>query len=178
MSQRPHEAPTLETERLVLRAHRTSDFEELAAMWADPAVVRFVGGKPSTREESWARLMRYAGHWALLGYGFWAMEERASGRFAGDVGIAEFQRAAMAPPLDPVPEAGWVIAAWAHGKGYATEAMRAVFAWADARGGVLAGATCIIDPDNEASLKVAAKCGFARQRRAEYGGRPIEVLRR
>jgi RimJ/RimL family protein N-acetyltransferase len=172
------QAPILETDRLLLRGHRASDFGDLAAMWADPAVVQYVGGKPSTSEESWARLLRYVGHWALLGYGFWALAERATGRFVGDVGIAEFQRAGMAPPLDPVPEVGWVLAAWAHGKGYATEAMRAILAWSDGRGGPLASTTCIINPDNAGSLRVAAKCGFAEVRRADYVGKPIVVLRR
>ena len=41
------EVPVIETERLLLRGHRLDDFEALAAMWADPAVVRFIGGKPS-----------------------------------------------------------------------------------------------------------------------------------
>src|SRR5438045_3039872 len=91
----------VETERLRLRPHRLEDFEELAAIWADPAVVRFIGGKPLNREESWARLLRYAGHWALMGFGFWAVEERDSGEYVGDVGLARFQRE-MQPPLPDV----------------------------------------------------------------------------
>ena len=39
-----------------------------AAMWADERVTRFIGGKPSTREDSWRRFMSFPGHWALLGY--------------------------------------------------------------------------------------------------------------
>ncbi len=55
-------APTLITERLRLDAHTLDDFDSLAALWADPLVVRYIGGTPRDREDSW-RLMRYVGHW-------------------------------------------------------------------------------------------------------------------
>ncbi|TIU86288.1 MAG: GNAT family N-acetyltransferase, partial [Mesorhizobium sp.] len=45
--------PILETARTILRPHRLGDFETYAAMWAEPAITRFIGGKPRTREESW-----------------------------------------------------------------------------------------------------------------------------
>ena len=93
--------PVLETERLRLRGHTLADFEPLAAMWADPAVVRFISGKPASREESWARLARYLGHWALLGYGFWAIEEKARGallaRLASPTSSARSSRRSMRP---------------------------------------------------------------------------------
>ena len=125
-----HAAPNIETDRLRLRAHRIADFPDLSAMWADPVVVRHIAGRPSTPEESWSRLLRYAGLWPLLGFGYWAVEERATGRFVGDVGLADFHRD-MTPPLGDAPEAGWALAPWSHRKGYATEAMRAVLAWSD-----------------------------------------------
>ena len=162
--------PILETERLTLRAHRVDDFAEMAAMWADPIVVLHIGNKPSTGEQSWARLLRYAGHWALLGYGFWAVEERASGRLAGEIGLADFKR--EIEPAIADPECGWVLSPWCHGRGYATEALRAVLAWADAR---FPATACIIDPDNQASRNVAAKCGFVEQGRSTYQG--DEVVR-
>lgn len=155
--------PILETDRLILRAHRVADFADLAAIWADPVVVRHIGGKPSTGEQSWARLLRYAGHWALLDYGFWAIEERASGRLAGEIGAADFQRA-IAPPIAE-PECGWVLASWAHGRGYATEALRAALGWLDARFAALA---CIIDVGNAASHAVATKAGFVAQGTTTY----------
>ena len=60
-------APTLETPRLALRAHRRDDFAACAAMWADPEVVRHIGGRTFSAEESWSRLLRYGGLWTLLG---------------------------------------------------------------------------------------------------------------
>ena len=66
------QAPVLRTERLELRAHRREDFEALAALWADPEVTRFIGGKPASAQDSWFRLMRYMGMWPLLFCGEWA----------------------------------------------------------------------------------------------------------
>ena len=62
------DAPAIETARLSLRAHALADFAESAAMWADPEVTRHIGGKPFSEEQSWHRLLRYVGHWALLGF--------------------------------------------------------------------------------------------------------------
>jgi RimJ/RimL family protein N-acetyltransferase len=168
-------APTLETDRLRLRAHRTTDFEALSKMWADPMVVRHIGGRPSTAEETWARLLRYAGLWSLLGFGYWAVEDRDTARFVGDVGLADFHRD-MTPPLGDAPESGWVLASWAHGKGYATEALRAVLAWADRE--LTRQTTCIIDPENTASVRVATKCGYVELARGQLHGKPVIVLRR
>src|SRR5579875_2663294 len=85
-------APVLETERLRLHGHRLADFADSAALWTDPLVTRFIGGRPSTPDEVWSRLSRYIGHWTALGFGYWAVRERASGRFAGEVGLADFRR--------------------------------------------------------------------------------------
>ena len=113
--------PVIETERLILRAHRLEDFPALAAMWGDSAVSRFVGGKPATREECWARLLRYAGHWQLLGYGFWAVQWKNGAGLIGDVGFANWERE-ISPSLDGLPEGGWVFATEVHGRGIATSA--------------------------------------------------------
>src|ERR1700736_1329189 len=111
-------APTIETARLLLRAHRPADFAARVAMWTDPVVTRFIGGKPSTEQQTWARLLNYAGHWALLGFGYWAIEEKASGAFIGELGFADFKRE-IDPAMRDVPELGWTLASAAHGRGYA-----------------------------------------------------------
>ena len=73
--------PELTTARLRLRLFRQSDFEEYAAMLADPVVAQFLGGGPLTRSDAWRQLAMFIGHWVLRGYGLWAVEERAIGRF-------------------------------------------------------------------------------------------------
>jgi len=95
-------APTLVTERLRLDAHTLDDFESLAALWADPLVVRYIGGTPRDREDSWGRLMRYVGHWALLGYGYWAVRDKQSGEYLGSIGFSNFLRD-ITPALDAPP---------------------------------------------------------------------------
>src|SRR5579872_7110534 len=82
--------PILETDRLKLRGHRLEDFEACAAVWADPAVVRYISGKPSTRTQSWLRMLAYGGHWQHVPFGYWAVEEKKTGRYIGDVGFADF----------------------------------------------------------------------------------------
>src|SRR5271166_545914 len=171
----PHvEVPILETPRLKLRGHRLDDFVHSAAMWADPAVTRHVGGQPLTEEEAWTKFLRYAGHWALLGFGYWVVEEKATGNFAGEIGFADYKRD-LQPSLKDVPEIGWVLAAHAHGKGYATEAVRAAIAWGDAHFGPVRTA-CIIHPENLASIRVAEKCGYRELQRTTYKGNPTKMF--
>ena len=166
--------PELETDRLRLRAHRIEDFGELAAVWSDPIVVRHFGGHPLTREDAWARLLRYAGHWALLGFGFWAIEERDSGSYVGDIGFARFQRE-IEPPLPDVPEIGWVLASRVHGKGYATEAAMAVLAHGLETVG-LERIIAVVMPANVASCRVVEKAGMKFEGTATYYG--IQNLRK
>jgi RimJ/RimL family protein N-acetyltransferase len=171
---RADDAPVIETERLVLRRHRLADFDACAAMWAEPEVTRHIGGRPFSEEETWARLLRYAGHWTLLGFGYWAIEER--GRFIGELGFADFKRD-LDPPLDGKPELGWALVASAHGRGYATEAVGAALAWGDAHFGATR-TVCLIRPDNLRSIRVAGKCGYRELRRAILKGTPTIVFAR
>jgi RimJ/RimL family protein N-acetyltransferase len=168
------EVPILETERLKLRGHRLDDFIHCAAMWADPKVTRHIGGKPLTEEESWTRLLRYVGHWSLLGFGYWVAEEKTTGNFVGEIGFADYKRD-LEPALKGVPEIGWVLASQTHGRGYATEAVRAVVAWGDAHFGS-ARTACIIAPENLASIRVAVKCGYREFQLTTYKGQPTMMF--
>ena len=163
--------PVLETERLRLRAHRADDYDAYVAMWAEPTVIRHIGdGKPLPAEQAWRRLLHNAGLWVVLGYGYWAVEEKDSGRFVGDVGFADFRRE-IQPSMNGMLEFGWILAAHAHGKGYASEAVAAASAWAQAH---LPGMreVCIIAPDNLGSIRVAEKAGFQLSQQTTYHGSP------
>jgi RimJ/RimL family protein N-acetyltransferase len=166
----------IDTDRLIMRPHVRADFDESYAMWSDPEVIRYIGGQPFTREEVWARLLRYVGHWTLLGFGYWVVREKQSGVFVGEVGFADFQRQ-MEPSLDGTPEAGWALSPAAHGRGYATEAVRAALRWADAQWPG-ADTACMIAPDNEPSLRVARKCGYVEWVHSSYKGKPTIQFRR
>ena len=145
-------------------------------MWALPEVVRYIGGKPFTGEEVWARLLRYAGHWQWMGFGFWALEEKSTGAFAGELGFAEFKRE-LQPSIEGTPEVGWVLAPHAHGKGYATEALQAAIAWGDERFGQTR-TVCLIHPENLPSLRVAEKCGYRECHLTTYQEQPAIILER
>jgi RimJ/RimL family protein N-acetyltransferase len=168
--------PELTTDRLLLRAHTAADFTDSAAMWADPIVTRHIGGRPFTREESWHRMLRNPGIWAWLGYGFWVVTERATGRFVGEVGFADFKRD-MQPSIEGSPEAGWVLAPWAHGRGYATEAVRAVHAWLDEHPAV-ERSVCIIDTDHAASIRMAHRLGYVKLCDSTYKDVAIALFER
>ena len=169
-------APELMTDRLTLRAHTLADFEDSCAMWADEGVTRYIGGRPATREECWSRLLRYAGLWALLGYGYWVVRETATGHFVGEVGFANFARE-LDPPFGDTPEIGWALSPTAHGQGYATEAVRAVTTWGDHRFGH-ARTVCMISPENTPSIRVAEKCGYREYARTSFKGAPTVLFER
>jgi RimJ/RimL family protein N-acetyltransferase len=168
--------PVIETERLRLRGHRLDDFGDVAAMWADASVTKQLRDQPFTREESWTRLLRYVGHWALLGFGYWVVEDKQTGQFLGEVGFADYERD-LKPSLKGIPEIGWVLSTQAHGRGYATEAVHAVVAWGDIHFGANKTA-CIIDPENTASIRVAEKCGYREFQRTTYHGQPTILFTR
>lgn len=135
----------------------------------------YMGGKPLTPEECWTRFLRYAGHWAVLGFGYWVVEEKQTGDFVGEVGLGNFKRD-LQPSLGGMPELGWVLTPAQQGKGYATEAAQAVLRWG--RQHFAANEfSCIIHPEHRASINVARKCGFTTECYADYKGRPTMILK-
>jgi RimJ/RimL family protein N-acetyltransferase len=164
------------TERLLLRAHRPADLDACAGMWNDPAVYRHISGKGASRFETWGKMLRYAGLWTLLGYGYWAVEERATGDYVGDLGFADFKRD-IEPGFSGLPEIGWVFAPATHGRGYATEAARAAVEWADAHI-VAPRSFCLVAPGNQRSIRVAEKVGYLPAESIIFGDAPTLVFTR
>jgi RimJ/RimL family protein N-acetyltransferase len=175
MTDRPMIAPRIETERLILREFRREDFDAFCAMMTDPEVTRHLGGTLD-RAAAWEKFVRSPGFWVLLGYGLWIVEEKESGRIAGNVGFGHFCRA-IDPPLPDIPEGAWVLDKWAHGKGFASEALAAVLDWGDANL-PNRGYCCIIAPENAPSIRLANRFGFAETRRAMFHGEETVVLER
>lgn len=146
-------AQAVETERLLLRAWRASDVDAYAVLHADPLAMRHVGpGRPLTREEAATGLAALVGRWEVHGFGWWAVEERATSRVIGRAGLWH-------PPGWPDPELGWLLARDRWGKGFATEAARAALAYGfdDRR---MDRVTSIIRVANSASQRVAARLGM------------------
>ena len=169
-------APTLETERLILRAWRKEDFRANHAIVGDDEVMRFVGGKGLGEEDCWRRLAASVGLWDLLGFGGWAVTEKQSGDLIGTVSLFNAWRA-LEPQFGEEPEMGWIFATQAHGRGIASEACGAVLDWA---GSNLQPTPvwAIVAPENEPSLRLAAKLGFERLEDSVYNEEPTAILRR
>lgn len=146
------EIPTLRTERLVLRALRADDLDAYAAMQANPEVMRYLGtGQPRTRSETWDGMARIIGQWGLRGYGMFALEEAASGRFAGRAGILH--------PLEwEEPELAYGFDRPFWGRGLATEVAEALRRWAFGALGLPSLISYIALP-NVASRRVVQKLG-------------------
>jgi RimJ/RimL family protein N-acetyltransferase len=168
--------PVLTTDRLLLRGHAEADFDAVHALWSDPLVALHISGRPATRSESWARLLRYVGHWSVVGCGYWAVVDRGTGRFLGEVGLAEHRRD-VEPSFEGTPEAGWVFAPHAQGRGIAREAVRAALGWADAN--LAAERTvCMIAPDHAASCRLARDVGFEEAGPGRYAGETVALFER
>ncbi len=154
-------APRIETPRLILRMHEPADLPASMRLWADPGVVRLMTRRTLNEDEVWLRCLRHWGSWAMLGYGFWLIEDRESGEAIGETGFQELKRTSE-PSYAGMPEAGWALRPAWQGRGLAREAVDAALAWWDSRfpGGRLA---CIIAPENAASIRIADGVGFVRQ---------------
>jgi RimJ/RimL family protein N-acetyltransferase len=168
--------PVLTTARLTLRGHGLDDFADCVRLWSDPVVTQYISARPFTQEEIWTRLLRYTGHWSLMGFGYWMVRETATDRFVGEVGFAEHRRE-LIPSIAGIPEIGWVLTPSAHGQGFATEAVRAAVDWGDARFG-RSRTVCLIHPDNGPSLRVAEKAGYRERVRTTYKDAPTILLER
>jgi RimJ/RimL family protein N-acetyltransferase len=168
--------PVLETPRLRLRGGILEDFPFVRDTWSDERVTRHISGEPQPEEVSWSKFLRKIGHWELLGFGYWTIELSDTGTLVGETGFGEFKRD-LQPSIRGEPEIGWVIAPAFQGRGLAYEAARAAVDWGDAN---LASErmSCIIDPANAPSIRVAEKLGFERTHTTQYQGTDTAVFHR
>jgi len=143
----------LKTERLILRPFTLEDFEPLAAMYADTTVMQFLAldGKPMSRFDAWRALAGIMGHWTLRGFGLFAIEERATGRFVGRAGPWE-------PEGWPDFEIGWALRSECWERGYATEAVKRCLEYAFTELD-RAHISSFIAPGNARSIRVAERVG-------------------
>ena len=142
----------IETERLILRDIDTErDFEDWARAMGDERTVRYTEGRVLDRARSWRHMAATIGHWQIRGYGFFSVEEKASGEWVGRVGP-------FFPEGWPAPEIGWTISPDHWGKGYATEAARAALDYVFNTLG-WSRVIHVILQDNERSIAVAERIG-------------------
>ena len=162
-----HEKFELETDRLLLRQWRLEDFETYEKMCAEEEIMRYIGGKTLNSHRSLAAHGLPVGHWELLGYGHFAVEEKASGKFAGRIGF-------LNPAGWPGFEIGWTLAREFWGKGYAIEGARRALAYAFKeldQPHVIS----LIHPENKASMRVAERLGEKVEGQTEVLGIPVLI---
>ena len=154
----------IETERLLLRPPVPEDADTAAELLADPEVMRFLGGQVVPREDVPAVIEKWLGRWTANRMGPFMLERRDDGRFVGRCGILvwdtrDWRISTLAEAGEFAQlEIGWALVRAHWGRGYATEAARAVGSWARAERGVEA-LVSVIAPDNVASRRVAERLG-------------------
>ena len=166
----------LVTVRLRLEPWQLSHGDLLVRLSALPEVMRYVGdGTPWTAAEAREHAERAFAHWREHGFGWRRAVERAGGR---PVGMVALELTRHVPGLDDGEhEIGWWLDPAVWGRGYATEAGRAIVA--EAFGRVQAPSVVArIQPGNAASLAVARALGLTYERDA-VGRRsePVRILR-
>ncbi|GAA4001353.1 GNAT family N-acetyltransferase [Sphingomonas humi] len=143
-------APTIETDRLILRGIEQQDLDGWAALMADSDSARFIGGVMG-REAAWRSMAAMAGAWTLKGFSMFSVIEKATGRWIGRLGPWQ-------PEGWPGTEVGWGLVRSAWGQGYAAEGATAAIDWAFATLG-WSGVIHVIDPDNAPSIALAERLG-------------------
>lgn len=157
-------AGDLQTERLSLRRWRDDDLDALAAMNADPEVMRYImDGSVRDRARSAADLRRMTDSWEQRGFGLFAVELRptaARPEAAGPVGWAGLSVPEFLPEVLPAVEIGWRLDRRHWGHGYATEAAAAALRYGFTELG-LERVVSIRHVDNDRSRRVMEKLGLS-----------------
>jgi ribosomal-protein-alanine N-acetyltransferase len=160
----------LQTDRLLLRRLRPDDLDDLAALYADPEVMRF-WPRPYSVEETREAIERMTAYYEEHGFGLWATIHKPDGRFLGRCGLLRFVVDGVAET-----EVAYMIARPEWGRGFATEAARGVSRYAFTQLHV-DRLIALIVPDNKASQRVAEKNGMHYERDMIHAGEPHRLYR-
>ncbi|MCB1968948.1 MAG: GNAT family N-acetyltransferase [Geminicoccaceae bacterium] len=160
------QAPVIVTPRLRLCLPAGDHLDEFATMMEDEETARFIGGVRN-RTDAFRLLAGILGHWALLGFGLFAVEDRNSGAFMGRVGL-------LRPEGWPAMELAYGLHRPFWGKGYAEEACRAVLKhevpkFAPGR------LVSIIADENLASARLALRLGAQKREPMSFNGTPVTL---
>jgi RimJ/RimL family protein N-acetyltransferase len=157
---------TLKTDRLTLRTPIEADFAAVRQFNRSPRT-QFIGGIVEDEFQAWRGFLTVMGHWALRGYGFFTVLHGETP--VGRVGLVNHI-------VWDEPEIGWHLFDGFEGKGYCTEAARAVLEWAHVEKG-LGPLISYIHPDNAPSRRVAQRLGAVHERDGELLGIRVQVWR-
>ncbi len=159
----------LETSRLILRQFKDPDWKDLHAYYSDETATKYTVGKAFTEGETWILMASIIGHWQLRGYGPYAVEVKATGKVIGNIGF-------WYPADFPSPEILWGLVLEFHGKGFASEAVRAVQAVGKEYLPEIAFVS-FIHKDNLASIKLAEAVGAVFVEEIDFKGEMTGVYR-
>ncbi len=159
----------IETQRLVLRTFREDDWSDLHRLYSDPECTRYTIGRTLTEGESWRAMAGMIGHWQLRGYGPYAVEEKSTGKVTGPVGL-------WYPHDWPEPEIKWALSGSYWGKGYASEAVRAVKRMVAEHIPELSPIS-LIYAENERSIRLALAVGAKFEKKIEFRGSTAHIYR-
>lgn len=148
-------APTLETDRLILRGPEKADAEAMIAFLMDEDRSDGFGGY-AYRSDAWRWFTLNVGHWHWHGYGYFTIQDKATGEPAGITGIWN-------PDGWPEPEVGWVVFDGFEGKGIAFEAATRAREWAYNDLGFTTLTSNIV-PGNTRSIRLAERMGATYER--------------
>lgn len=146
-----------------MRRFKHSDLDELAALRADPEVMRYIGDQ--SREKVEQRLNYYIEHYDPYGFGMWAVIHKETGRMIGWCGLIY---------LDGTPEVevGYGAAKAFWGRGLMTEAARAALRYGFERAG-LQRIVAVAMPENTASRRIMEKLGMRYEKNAFHYGHDL-----
>jgi RimJ/RimL family protein N-acetyltransferase len=153
----------LQTDRLRLRGWRDDDVDAYAELHGDPHVAYWLGGRMSY-EQALASLQRNREGIEARGWGLYALERKEDGALLGVAGLAPVDPEI---PLAPAVEASWRLSPAAWGRGYCTEAMRAVLADAFDRGEQ--EVVSFTAESNRRSRALVERLGFTRDEASDFG---------
>lgn len=159
--------PVVTTPRLRLRGWEEPDVERMAALYADPEVVRYL--RPLDLEGTRGQLRGFVLHWQQHGFGIWAVEDRQSRRLIGRAGLWQHDDW-TASPHDA--EVGWTLARSSWGHGLATEAGGAALHFGFETVG-MERVISIANRENLASQRVMRKLGMVREGETVWRDTPV-----
>ncbi len=152
----------LETQRLILRRQVPEDLDSLFALYGDPDVTRYIPDAPRTRQEASEELEWFRnGHPKYPQLGLWATIHKATNRFIGRCGLLPWtidQREEV--------EVAYLLAKDYWRQGLGTEVAQAIARYAFDQLH-LTRLICLIDPENQASIRVASKIGMVFEKEFE-----------
>ena len=158
-----------QTARLHLRQFKHDDWVSLHEHYSDPECTKFTFRRALTEGESWRAMCSMVGHWTIRGYGPFAAVEANTGKVIGAVGL-------WYPNDWPEPEIKWALSRQFWGKGYASEAVRAIQSPAYRHLGNKAPIS-FINAENEPSIRLAVAVGANHEKTMGFRGSPWHVYR-